>query len=56
MNLFRIKHRETELGAPAVLMMHGVLDTADAWIVHDTDKSLAFRLASDGYDVFLGNN
>ena len=56
LNLFRIKHRETEYGAPAVLLQHGIVDTADAWLVHDADKALAFRLASEGYDVFLGNN
>ena len=42
LNVFRIKGRETEEGAPVVFLQHGILDTADAWIVHEPSKSPAF--------------
>ena len=34
--------------------MHGIQDSSDAWVAHDLD-SPAFILASQGYDVWLGN-
>ncbi|KAI5776098.1 Alpha/Beta hydrolase protein [Geopyxis carbonaria] len=47
-------------GAPGrrrypVLLMHGLLQSAGAFCVNDSD-SLAFFLAKSGYDVFLGNS
>ena len=38
-----------------VLMMHGLLQSAGAYCSND-DKSLAFYLCKQGYDVWLGNN
>lgn len=43
-------------GAPAVLMMHGILDSAWAWVFNQEFKALAFTLHDVGYDVWLGNN
>ena len=54
--MFRIRHKETPRGAPAVLLQHGLMDTADAWIMDHPDESPAFVLAREGYDVWLGNN
>ena len=39
----------------AVLLMHGLLQSAGAYCAND-DDSLAFFLAKSGYDVWLGNN
>ena len=37
------------------LLQHGILDSADAFIMHSVDKAPAFQLVHDGYDVWLGN-
>jgi pimeloyl-ACP methyl ester carboxylesterase len=42
--------------APAVLLQHGVLDSAWAWVFNDEFKALAFQLHDSGFDVWLGNN
>mmetsp|Transcript_89559 Transcript_89559/g.123618 ORF Transcript_89559/g.123618 Transcript_89559/m.123618 type:complete len:128 (+) Transcript_89559:123-506(+) len=40
---------------PPILFQHGLTDSADAWIVHDSDKAPGFIAASQGYDVWLSN-
>ena len=40
---------------PAVFLQHGIIDSADTWIMHKPDKAPAFILAKAGYDVWLGN-
>ncbi len=35
--------------------MHGIFDSADAWVVND-ENSPAFILNAEGYDVWLGNS
>lgn len=52
LRLFRIPRP----GAPPVLLQHGVLDSAWAWVFNENFKALAFRLHDAGYDVWLGNN
>lgn len=42
-------------GAPAVLLQHGLFSDSVMWVTHK-EKSLAFVLARNGYDVWLGNN
>jgi len=39
-----------------VLLQHGVLDSAWAWVFNDSFKALGFQLHDAGYDVWLGNN
>ena len=56
LTVFRVNHRKTKSGAPVVFMQHGVVDSADAWLVHTEEFSPAFNLAREGYDVWLGNN
>jgi lysosomal acid lipase/cholesteryl ester hydrolase len=41
---------------PVVFLLHGILGSADDWIVHSKEDAPAFRLADKGYDVWLGNN
>mgnify|MGYP000438382736 CR=1 FL=1 len=53
--MFRIKHPDTKPGAPVVFLMHGVICSADYWVVND-EESPAFYLANKGYDVWLGNH
>lgn len=63
LTIFRIPGKkgealETAVAAkrPVVLLWHGLLDSADSWILNDEDKSPAFYLANQGYDVWLGNS
>ena len=39
------------------MLMHGLLDCSISWFMHsDKNKTLPYMLASQGYDVWLGNN
>lgn len=40
---------------PVVFLMHGLLGSADDWLLMGPGKSLAYLLADAGYDVWLGN-
>ncbi|KAH9636380.1 hypothetical protein HF086_011237 [Spodoptera exigua] len=40
---------------PAVFLMHGLLLSADDWLTAGYKDSLAYQLASAGYDVWMGN-
>ncbi|KAH7484215.1 Lysosomal acid lipase/cholesteryl ester hydrolase [Phytophthora ramorum] len=41
---------------PAILVLHGLLDSSFSWVCNFRNQSLAFVLADAGYDVWLGNN
>jgi lysosomal acid lipase/cholesteryl ester hydrolase len=41
---------------PPVLLMHGLLQCSEAWLVGGTERSLACILAAAGFDVWCGNN
>ena len=56
LHVFRVKHPDTKPGAPVVFLQHGILDSADTWVMHYVDKAPAFQLAKAGYDVWLGNH
>jgi len=63
LTVFRIPGAKGELLEPAiaankpvVLLWHGLLDSADSWIINDEDKAPALMLANQGYDVWLGNS
>ncbi|XP_049938990.1 lipase 3-like [Schistocerca serialis cubense] len=40
---------------PAVLVQHGLMNSADDWVIMGPNGSLAYILADEGYDVWLGN-
>ncbi|XP_024882714.1 uncharacterized protein LOC112461630 [Temnothorax curvispinosus] len=40
---------------PPVLLQHGFLCSSADWVISGKDKGLAFILADQGYDVWLGN-
>jgi len=39
-----------------VLLQHGVTDASAGWCLNSPQESLAYILADNGYDVWLGNN
>lgn len=40
---------------PVVLLVHGMLDSGDAWILNTKEKSIGFILVDAGYDVWMAN-
>jgi pimeloyl-ACP methyl ester carboxylesterase len=38
-----------------ILFVHGVLDSAQTWVVHGREKSAAYLAHRCGFDVFMGN-
>jgi lysosomal acid lipase/cholesteryl ester hydrolase len=40
---------------PVVFLQHGLLSSADTWIINSETLAPAFVLANKGYDVWLGN-
>jgi pimeloyl-ACP methyl ester carboxylesterase len=40
---------------PVVFLQHGMLSNSEAWVLN-LGKSVAVKLAREGYDVWLGNN
>ena len=37
------------------MLLHGIMDSADSYIVNERNRSTAFILADEGYDVWLPN-
>lgn len=37
-------------------LQHGMLDSSTLWIINDPEYAPAFRLAKEGYDVWMGNS
>lgn len=48
-------HRIPKPGAPVVLLMHGLLCSSADWVSIGPGNGLAYLLADQGYDVWLGN-
>ncbi|XP_013192739.2 lipase 3 [Amyelois transitella] len=47
-------HRIPGKGEP-IFLMHGLLLSSDDWVTPQKERGLAFLLANDGYDVWMGN-
>ncbi|XP_067005413.2 lipase 1 [Anabrus simplex] len=41
--------------SPPILFQHGLGTASDSWIVFGRERSLAYQLADNGYDVWMGN-
>lgn len=50
LKMFRIQNK-----GPPVFLMHGLLMSADDWLTVGLKDSLAYQLASAGYEVWMGN-
>jgi len=58
LRMFRIPHglRQVNQTRPPVLLQHGLIDSSFTWILNEQNQSLAYILADNGYDVWMGNN
>ena len=56
LEVFRVKAKETKEGAPVVFLQHGIVDSADCWVMNHPDEAPAFVFAREGFDVWLGNS
>lgn len=60
LEMFRIEHGKTDNFEAAdkkvVLLQHALLNSAHNYIANTEERALAFVLANNGYDVWMGNN
>jgi pimeloyl-ACP methyl ester carboxylesterase len=50
-----IRHPSMRDGAPAVILQHGLFTSGEFQIMH-REHSVAFQLAREGFDIYVGNN
>ncbi|KAI9563008.1 hypothetical protein GHT06_010464 [Daphnia sinensis] len=55
LELHRIPPQSSTGPKSVVLLIHGVLESSGTWLVNPSSRSLAILLASQSYDVWLGN-
>lgn len=53
--MHRVRKPGLKRGAPTVFMQHGLMDSSNTWIINGMN-SFGLKFASEGYDVWLGNN
>jgi len=59
LTLYRIPGALNEVSdttKPVVLLQHGLEADSIQWVINSPSLASAFNLASDGYDVWMGNN
>ncbi|XP_044003507.1 lipase 3-like [Aphidius gifuensis] len=49
------KNNSNPEGKKVVFLMHGILSSSIDWIIAGPNKALAYLIADEGYDVWLGN-
>ncbi|XP_063381927.1 lipase 3-like [Cydia fagiglandana] len=59
LTVHRIPHGRDAVNAttkrPVVFIMHGLMSSSADWVLMGPDKGLAYILAEEGFDVWLGN-
>jgi len=59
LTFFRIQAKNQtsfKSGLPVIYLQHGLLDSADTWVINDEANSVGLQLANQGYDIWLGNS
>jgi len=58
LRLFRIPSTKnsTIVNQKPCLLLHGILDSSDSFVLHYEEKSYSYVLVNSGYDVWIGNN
>ncbi|KAK9731502.1 alpha/beta-hydrolase lipase region [Popillia japonica] len=58
LDMHRIPHGKNNAGQtnkPVAFVMHGLLSSSADWVNMGSEKSIAYQLADEGYDVWMGN-
>ena len=53
--MFRVNSGNSDSPRPAVMVVHGLVDSSDTWVVNGRNNSIVFILADEGYDVWVPN-
>lgn len=55
---FRIQQRGGSMraGLPPVYLQHGLMESADSWVINEESQAIGLILANRGFDVWLGNS
>lgn len=55
LKIFRVQGKNCEKKKPPVVLMHGLLQSADVWLDAGPGAALAYLLADDCHDLWVGN-
>ena len=53
--MYRVNNFNDSVPRPAVLMVHGLVDSSDSWVINGRNNSHGFILVDEGYDVWFAN-
>mmetsp|Transcript_55023 Transcript_55023/g.63290 ORF Transcript_55023/g.63290 Transcript_55023/m.63290 type:complete len:395 (-) Transcript_55023:176-1360(-) len=58
LKLFRLQAKGTRFveNKPVILMWHGLLDSADSWIINEEHLAPGLIFANQGHDIWFGNS
>lgn len=54
-DIHRIRHTKDVTNNLVVFLMHGFVESSDSWLLQGPGKALAYVLADNGFDVWMGN-
>lgn len=53
--MWRVNNGGIKRQRKAVMVVHGLVDSSNTWVVNGRNNSVAFILADEGYDVWVPN-